>query len=673
MGVVADARRASEAGVVIPDSLPPVPGATVRIRDLDLVATTDEQGGFKFPNLRVADPYTKLDVEVTARGFATWEMLGAPVRPAGGLQLFVMLDAVPVTERPIPPEERADSQTAPLAIGAVSVQASPPQVILAASTSSTCTGYFSNVTPPATIRVKRTNGPVQEYNFNFYVKHVLPKEWSASWPRHALRAGAIAVRHFGWYFVQHTGRGGVADGRCYDVTDSETSQVFDPSFSDPRTDRAVDDTWDWLVYKFGEIIQANHQRTLTGDTNEPCGAGVVAYGYSVMSQYGTRQCSNLGMRWRQIVTTYYSDAVSFRLVTFRPWGTPNADGRVEVFGVRYDGALLHAWQCATCPGGWSGWDSLGGTLAGNGVPARNSDGRLEAFARWWNDGSIRHAWQVCPGCGWSTWSAFEALPGGRTTVSDPAPRRHPDDGRLEIFVVAGDGSVWNKWQLTAGGTWSGWASLGGSLDSDLTVAVNSPADNFEVFGRGTDNALVRNYWDPSLARWSGWLSLGGSLADNSSPAVGKNKDGRLEAFVRWDDGASDRSIRHIWQCSLCLPAGWSGWASMSGSWILDPVVARHDDGRLEAFAPASADPSQTATNNSAWSSWQVCPGCDWSAWSSLGGSLDSAITIGINPNGSFEIFARQPNFPDVYHRMLHNYWDAANARWSGWISLGGTF
>lgn len=102
-----DGRRASEPGVIIPDDLPPVPGATVRILDLDLVTTTDEQGGFKFLGLLVADPYTKMDIEVTAQGFAKWKMVGAPVRPEGGLQLFIMLDAVPVTERPIPPEERA--------------------------------------------------------------------------------------------------------------------------------------------------------------------------------------------------------------------------------------------------------------------------------------------------------------------------------------------------------------------------------------------------------------------------------------------------------------------------------------------------------------------------------------------------------------------------------------
>ena len=57
----------------------------------------------------------------------------------------------------------------------------------------------------------------------------------------------------------------------------------------------------------------------------------------------------------------------------------NADGRLEVFAFEIGGALWHAWQDATSPTGWSGWDSLGGAPDGPTGVARNADGRLKTL------------------------------------------------------------------------------------------------------------------------------------------------------------------------------------------------------------------------------------------------------------------------------------------------------
>ena len=49
----------------------------------------------------------------------------------------------------------------------------------------------------------------------------------------------------------------------------------------------------------------------------------------------------------------------------------NADGRLEVFAVSIDNALLHNWQ--TTPGAWSGWASLPGDRR-SGQPSRSGGG-----------------------------------------------------------------------------------------------------------------------------------------------------------------------------------------------------------------------------------------------------------------------------------------------------------
>ncbi|GAB3943049.1 hypothetical protein GCM10027614_31120 [Micromonospora vulcania] len=34
------------------------------------------------------------------------------------------------------------------------------------------------------------------------------------------------------------------------------------------------------------------------------------------------------------------------------------------------------------------------------------------------------------------------------------------DGRLQVFVVGGNGSLYSMWQTTTSGPWSSWANLG---------------------------------------------------------------------------------------------------------------------------------------------------------------------------------------------------------------------
>src|SRR5205809_7785979 len=42
------------------------------------------------------------------------------------------------------------------------------------------------------------------------------------------------------------------------------------------------------------------------------------------------------------------------------------------------------------------------------------------------------------------------------------------DGRLELFVVGGDGVLYHKWQAVPNGTWGDWYSAGGTaLSEDL--------------------------------------------------------------------------------------------------------------------------------------------------------------------------------------------------------------
>jgi hypothetical protein len=240
----------------------------------------------------------------------------------------------------------------------------------------------------------------------------------------------------------------------------------------------------------------------------------------------------------------------------------NADGRMEIFARAYGGnAILHAWQ--NTPGGSFGtFASLGGPTDGNWFNtdpsvAINADGRLEVFAG--ANGRVQHAWQKTPGAGWA---AFHALLGVNVYSNVVAVTANAD-GRLEIFVRAPSSSgpaIWHAWQLTPGGGWHAWKSLG--------VALN------------------------------GFFPL--------DPVVGRNADGRLEVFTV----DNNFKVEHAYQT---VPGdGWNTFTSLDGAVQGATTVVSNTDGRLELF--------DQGTSNVIQHSWQMMPNASWSAWFSLGGT-----------------------------------------------------
>ncbi|HEX4002758.1 MAG TPA: hypothetical protein VHX36_08920 [Candidatus Acidoferrales bacterium] len=289
----------------------------------------------------------------------------------------------------------------------------------------------------------------------------------------------------------------------------------------------------------------------------------------------------------------------------------NADGRLEVFVIGPDNALWHTWQIDTVGGGWSGWQSLGGSMASLPAVGRNGDGRLEAFSKG-TDGALWHIWQVAPNSPWSQWASL-----GGTCNSFPVVglnRGGPLDKCLEVFVIGNDFPVnhmYHLWQLVPSGGWSGWTSLGGYILPDPSLGQNQDG-RLEIFAIGDDvfsGSNTTHNWQlsPGTTQYSGFSSLGNPPPGTVSAQVAGNQDGRLEIF---GDGG-DNALWHNWQV---VPNGtWSGWGSLGvpgpGTGVLF-AIGSNQDGRLEVFA--------VGTDGNLWHIWQVLPNSGWSGWSSLG-------------------------------------------------------
>jgi hypothetical protein len=157
----------------------------------------------------------------------------------------------------------------------------------------------TGLTPPATIRVYRTRtGVVEVVPFKEYVKHSLPTEWVPSWPAEALKAGAMAVKSYAWYWVS---RGGKQVALGADVKDNTDDQVYDPNVSYASTDAAVDATFNYALTMNGSLFQTQY----CAGSYDPDPTGDCPWGGPYMTQWGSSYYSDQGKSWAWILQFYY--------------------------------------------------------------------------------------------------------------------------------------------------------------------------------------------------------------------------------------------------------------------------------------------------------------------------------------------------------------------------------
>ncbi|MBA3779954.1 MAG: SpoIID/LytB domain-containing protein [Chloroflexi bacterium] len=195
-----------------------------------------------------------------------------------------------------------------LALALLSMLAIPAPARAATS----CTGWASELVPPTTVRVKRTEGPaagrVQTVPFHDYVDVVMHAEWPASWRTETLKAGAVAVKQYAWYHAMNY-RGGyvVVDGRqvCYDVVDTWADQLYHPerfpAGSVPGSLKSASRlTWQISLRKAGAFFLTGYH---AGEIDATCGSN--ATGIRIY-QWSAENCGDRGYSMESILRTYYS-------------------------------------------------------------------------------------------------------------------------------------------------------------------------------------------------------------------------------------------------------------------------------------------------------------------------------------------------------------------------------
>lgn len=141
-------------------------------------------------------------------------------------------------------------------------------------------------------------------------------------------------------------------------------------------------------------------------------------------------------------------------------------------------------------------------MAGPTRTVLNCDGRGEEF-RVANNASAEHRWQLSPGGAWSSWHSL----GGTLLYGDLAVDRN-SDCRIEVFGVGTDRAVWTAWQtIPGGGPWAGWTSLDGLLTKAPWAQFFSDG-TLGVCGWGADipaRVWCNKHVQPGPTVWSGWF------------------------------------------------------------------------------------------------------------------------------------------------------------------------
>ena len=177
------------------------------------------------------------------------------------------------------------------------------------------------------------------------------------------------------------------------------------------------------------------------------------------------------------------------------------DGKVELFGIGYNGDVWHDWQPAS--GGWHGWADLGTMQIQPGfVVGQNKDGRLvllgvdaaspyHVFNIWQSKVNVDSAWT-----GWTDMG----LPGG-VTLNPRLMVGTTADFRMQLFAIGNDGNVWTDWQPTSGG-WDGWSASGTDLGGPGLTWSSGKASGIGTYAGAhtssgiTEYSLADNYPNP---------------------------------------------------------------------------------------------------------------------------------------------------------------------------------
>jgi hypothetical protein len=236
-------------------------------------------------------------------------------------------------------------------------------------------------------------------------------------------------------------------------------------------------------------------------------------------------------------------------------------------------------------------------------------------------------------------------------------------GRLDIFVVKLDGSIWLR---TFDATWYNWVSLGkapGNFSFNNVDAVSWGANRLDVFGVDNNQTVWHKSWNGSA--WSAWENIGGQTGfyqfTNGVQAVSWGS-GRIDLFTVKPAG---QNFQHkVWSGSGWWPSQ-TGWETLTANMTGSVHVVSHSFNRLDIFRNSSDPDNYIYRKYWNGTSWKptLFNSPTWQYMNGQGRNTPFAVSWGTD---RIDVFTRGSD-GGIWLNNTSN----GGTNWSGWNSLGG--
>ena len=342
---------------------------------------------------------------------------------------------------------------------------------------------------------------------------------------------------------------------------------------------------------------------------------------------------------------------------WRPFGIPlptppvsyavgtHVSGEIEV--VASAGGNVHRAYQPTPGSAFTAWNYLQGRGQPTGLTSlrvgRNQDGRVEVFGL--AGGTLYQVAQRAVGGPSQRFGFWYPV-----TSSGLSDLRNSRDalGQQTVTSTVG-GRVLALTQVGRNGAYTApWVSLGHPQGAWFTEheIVPAPNGNLEVFAVAA-NGIWEKYQRSAGGNWSGWIYLGHpSNGTLRSLATGFDRAGNVQLFV--SDGRDVHSLQRT-------PTGWAAWTPVvntSFPGVTQIATSQHADGRSMCIAGREGGlkfASQVQPNVARWSGWK-------SATFAASSYATELATVSLrndycSPNPSslrVRVGNRRPGFPTVF-------------------------
>ena len=225
-----------------------------------------------------------------------------------------------------------------------------------------------------------------------------------------------------------------------------------------------------------------------------------------------------------------------------------------------------------------------------------------------------------------------------------------------LMSNADAGAMWQAAQDAVDGGFGAWAMVGTARGLGEVALGRNQDGRLEAFALDATTGSAWHCWQATPGGPFGAWRMRGTAVGLGQIVVGNSADGRLEVF------ACDTSAGLVWHDWQTTPnGGWHGWQRLGDIAAIGHLsVGRGQDQRLELVATDNA-------GGLAWHCWQTSPNGGWHAWRGMPGQDHlGRIVVGSNADGRLEAFAIRTTDGSIWH----SWQTAPNADFGGWYQVG---